>query len=194
MKKTFFVILFLSFCFSDAHAFLSKTESIDPKDYPFILLAEDLQVYKIRLDLSGAAEKARLKRWIDGAYDIKYEYDRRDSDDFHTLFFSVKLEIEKTVKKAQKNYREGIVVLTKASAAVGMNCKEIKNQVKWGDESYYAIREKDGNPVGLIFTTRYQNKVYTLIMAGLYSSDHSLISDLVLPKLQSIVDFKLTEK
>jgi len=102
MKKTFFVILFLSFCFSDAHAFLSKTESIDPKDYPFILLAEDLQVYKIRLDLSGAAEKARLKRWIDGAYDIKYEYDRRDSDDFHTLFLALNWKSKKRSKKPKK--------------------------------------------------------------------------------------------
>lgn len=80
--------------------------------------------------LSGSAENARLKKWIDGVYDIKYEYDRRDSDDFNTLFFSVKLEIEK-------------------------------------------------------------NKIYTLIMVGLYSSDHSLITDLVIPKLQNIDAFQI---
>lgn len=126
-------------------------------------------------------------------YDIKYEYDRRDSDDFHTLFFSVKLEIEKNKTEAKKTYKEGLAVITTTSSAAGMPCKEIKNTIKWGDENYYAIRKRNGNPVGLIFMGRLNNKVYTLIMAGLYSSDHSLITDLVIPKLQHINDFQIEE-
>jgi len=35
--------------------------------------------------------------------------------------------------------------------------------------------------------------VYTIIMAGLYSSDHSLMTDLVIPKLQSIASFQIKE-
>jgi len=95
MKKILIATVAFIFYLSNAHAFLAKTEEIDPEDYPFLLRAKDLQIYNIRLDLSGSAENARLKKWIDGVYDIKYEYDRRDSDDFNTLFFSVKLEIEK---------------------------------------------------------------------------------------------------
>jgi hypothetical protein len=74
-----------------------------------------------------------------------------------------------------------------------MPCKEIKDTITWGDESYYAQREKDGKPVGLIFTTRLENRVYTVIMAGLYSSDHSLIPDLVLPRLEYISSFEIKE-
>jgi hypothetical protein len=186
MKKFLFTIIMILICFSDSYAFFSKEEPIDPKDYPFSLLAEDLLVYGLKLDLSGSAEKAHSKKWINGSYDIKYEYDRRDSEDFHPLFFSVKLEVDKSIKKAKKTYKEGIAVMTKASSIAGMPCREIVGQIEWGDESYYAIREKEGTPVGLIFSTRYKNKVYTLIMAGLYSSDHSLISDIVIPKLQYI--------
>jgi len=74
-----------------------------------------------------------------------------------------------------------------------MPCREIENKIKWGDENYYALRLKEGNPVGMIFTGRLKNKVYTIIMAGLYSSDHSLMTDLVLPKLQSIDSFQIKE-
>lgn len=193
MKKILIAIGLFFFCLSSANAFLAKTQPIDPEDYPFLLLAKDLQIYDIKLDLSGSAEKARLKKWIDGVYDIKYEYDRRDSDDFNALFFSVKLEIEKNKKAAIETYREGLAVITKTSTVVGMPCREIKDTIKWGDETYYAIREKNGNPVGLIFKCRLNNKVYTLIMAGLYSSDHSLITDLVMPKLQHINDFQIKE-
>lgn len=193
MKKILTAIVLVFFCLSSANAFLAKTKQIDPEDYPFLLLAKDLQIYNIKLDLSGSAEKARLKKWINGVYDIKYEYDRRDSEDFNALFFSVKLEIEKNKKGAIETYREGLAVVTRTSAAVGMPCREIKNTIKWGDENYYAIREKNGNPVGLIFTGRLNNKVYTLIMAGLYSSDHSLITDLVIPKLTHINDFQIKE-
>ena len=86
-----------------------------------------------------------------------------------------------------------MAVITKTSAAVGMPCREIENTITWGDENYYAIREKKGNPVGLLFMGRLNNKVYTLIMAGLYSSDHSLITDLVLPKLQHIEGFQIKD-
>jgi hypothetical protein len=193
MKKILIAIVLFFFCQSSANAFLAKTKQIDPEDYPFLLLAKDLQIYNIKLDLSGLAEQARLKKWINGVYDIKYEYDRRDSEDFNALFFSVKLEIEKNKKGAIETYRDGLAVITKTSAAVGMPCREIKNTIKWGDENYYAIREKNGSPVGLIFMGRLNNKVYTLIMAGLYSSDHSLITDLVIPRLTHIKDFHIKE-
>ena len=193
MKKGFVVAVLLFFCLTSANAFLSKTKEIDPEDYPFLLLAKDLQVYNIKLDLSGSAEKARLKKWINGVYDIKYEYDRRDRDEFHPLFFSVKLEIEKNNTEAKETYNEGLAIITKTSAAVGMPCREIKNTIHWGDETYYAVREKNGNPVGLIFKGRLNNKVYTIIMAGLYSSDNSLITDLVLPKLENIDAFQVKD-
>ena len=193
MKKGFIVTVLLFLCLTSANAFLSKTKEIDPEDYPFLLLAKDLQVYNIKLDLSGSAEKARLKKWINGVYDIKYEYDRRDRDEFHPLFFSVKLEIEKNNTEAKETYNDGLAIITKTSAAVGMPCREIKNTIHWGDEAYYAVREKNGNPVGLIFKGRLNNKVYTIIMAGLYSSDNSLITDLVLPKLENIDAFQVKD-
>jgi len=193
MRKIICLVILLLLCRSDACAFLSENNNIDPHNYPFLLLAGDLQVYDIKLDLSGQAEKAHSKKWINGAYEIKYEYDRRDSDDYHTLFFSVKLEIERNIARAKKIYRDGLLVIAKTSAIAGMPCKEIRDAVAWGDESYYAQREKDGRPVGLIFTTRLKNRVYTIIMAGLYSSDHSLITDLVLPRLEYIESFEITE-
>lgn len=191
MKKFLIAIIFLFLCLSDSYAFLSKTKEIDPNDYPFLLTAKDLQIYNIKLDLSGRSEKAYQKKWINGAYDIKYEYDRRDSDIFDPLFFSSKLELDKSIAKAKETYKDGLKVLTKMSSVAGMPCKEIKNQIKWGDESYYALRLKDGNPVGMIFSGRMKNKVYTIIMAGLYSSDHSLLTDVVIPKLQSVDKFQI---
>ncbi len=193
MKKILIAIIFLLLCLSDSYAFLSKTKEIDPNEYPFLLIAKNLQIYDIELDLSGASEKAYQKKWINGAYDIKYEYDRRDSDNFDPLFFSTKLEVDKSIAKAKETYKDGLKVITKMSSAAGMPCIKIKNKTKWGDENYYALRLKEGNPVGMIFTGRLKNKVYTIIMAGLYSSDHSLMTDLVLPKLQSIDSFQIKE-
>ena len=86
MKKILIATVLFFLCLSSARAFLAKTTEIDPEEYPFFLLAKDLQIYNLKLDLSGSAEKARLKKWINGVYDIKYEYDLRDSDDFHPLF------------------------------------------------------------------------------------------------------------
>ena len=193
MKRILISIIFLLFCLSDSYAFLSKTKEINPDEYSFLLIAKDLQINNLELDLSGASEKAYRKKWINGAYDIKYEYNRRDSDNFHPLFFSAKLEIDKSIAKAKETYRDGLKVITKMSSVAGMPCREIKNIIQWGDENYYALRLKEGNPVGMIFSGRLKNKVYTIIMAGLYSSDHSLLTDLVIPKLQIIDSFQIKE-
>jgi hypothetical protein len=193
MKKVIITIIVLLFCLSDSYAFLSKTKEIDPNAYPFLLIAKDLQVYDIELDLSGASEKAYQKKWINGAYDIKYEYDRRDSDNFNPLFFSAKLEIDKSIAEAKETYKDGLKVITKMSSVAGMPCREIKNKIKWGDENYYAFRLKEDIPIGMIFKGRLKNKVYTIIMVGLYSSDHSLMTDLVIPKLQYINSFQIKQ-
>ena len=191
MKKIIMTIIIILFCISESYAFLATTKEIDPGEYPFLLIAKDLQIYNISLDLSGASEKAYRKKWINGAYDIKYEYDRRDSDNFTPLFFSSKLEIDKSIAKAKETYRDGLKVMNKMSSIAGMPCREIKDKINWGDESYYAFRFKEDKPIGMIFTGRSKNKVYTIIMAGLYSSDHSLITDLVLPKLQNIDNIQI---
>jgi len=53
MKKILIATVLFFFCLSSANAFLAKTKKIDPEDYPFLLLAKDLQIYNIKLDLSG---------------------------------------------------------------------------------------------------------------------------------------------
>jgi hypothetical protein len=194
MKRILIVAAAVLLYLSNAYAFLAKTQEINPEDYPFLICAKDLQIYQLNLDLSGSAEEARHKKWINGVHDYKYEYDRRDSNEFTPLFFSVRLEIEKNEKDAKETYREGLAVITKASAAAGMPCREIENIIHWGNENYYAIREKNGKPIGLIFMGRLKNKVYSLIMVGLYSSDHSLITDLVIPRLQNIDRFQIAEQ
>ena len=191
MKKVIMTIIIVLFCISESHAFFAKTKEIDPSEYPFLLIAKDLQIYDLSLDLSGASEKAYQKKWINGTHDIKYEYDRRDSDNFTPLFFSAKLEIDKSIAAAKETYRDGLTIITKMSSISGMPCREIKNKITWGDENYYALRFKEDNPIGMIFTGRSKNKVYTIIMVGLYSSDHSLMTDLVLPKLQNIDSFQI---
>ena len=62
MKKLFIVILIISFYFSNACGLLNKEEPINPKDYPFLLVVQDLKVYDFKFELSGASEKSSIKK------------------------------------------------------------------------------------------------------------------------------------
>ena len=70
----------------------SQDKNIDFSEYDILTTANELvQYYDISLDTSGLFEMARIRKYIDGAYELKYEYDLMESETFLPLFYSIKI-------------------------------------------------------------------------------------------------------
>jgi len=170
----------------------SQDKNIDFSEYDILTTANELvQYYDISLDTSGLFEMARIRKYIDGAYELKYEYDLMESETFLPLFYSIKIEKDVSEDDAKETFAMGKSVILKTNSAIGNNVEEIKGIVSEGNESYYALRKNEEETTGLLLLIRKEKINYTMIMSGLYTSDHSLITDLVLPKLANLENFQI---
>lgn len=187
------VILLVSFIITIISC---TTETVvEYKNNEFITLASEIsRYYDIHLDTSGIAESGWIRKYMDGSLEFKYSYDLLDSDQFTPLFYSIKIEKETSIKEAIVSFNLAKTTLLTTNKVIGQGIIEIDSLMLPGDQNYYAIRTKDNSPNGLFLIIRDQTCLYTLVMAGLYSSDHSLVLDLVIPKIDDLGSFSLKGK
>jgi len=189
MKSEIILIILLFYLTS-----CSTEENVKFSEYEIITTAKEINnYYNISLDTTGSSEEGRIRKFIDGSYELKYSYDLLETEEFHPLFYSIKIEVEPTASDAIENFGLSKKILFATNKTIGQKVIEIDSLELPGDQNYYAIRTSENKPVGLFFLIRKGNRIYTIIMSGLYSSDHSLILDLVIPKLKDLDNFTLLE-
>jgi len=173
----------------------STEENIDVKKYPIITTVHELaEYYDLNIDKSGKHETTSITTYIDGASEIDYAYELLDSEIHDQLFYSITIEKEKTVKEAKSTYQFGKGALELASGAFGQGVIEIDSIKIPSDDSYYALRTLEDEPNGMYFIVRKETNIYTMIISGLYTLDHSLIKDLLIPKISTLENFEIDKE
>ena len=173
----------------------SKREDVDVKAYPIITTVAELSdYYVIDIDTTGAHEFTEITTYFDGSWELDYSYDFIETERFDPLFYSITIEGERTVSDAEDLYKINKGAISIAERAFDQEQVEIDTVPLPGDEAYYALRLSEGEPHGMYFTMRSGKQIYTLIVSGLYSTDHSLLKDLILPKLHDLRNFELLEE
>lgn len=184
MKRLMILLFFITSCTSDNDVDISK--------YPIITTATQLsESYDVSLDLSGNYEKSTITKYIDGSIELEYTYDLLETDEYDPLFYSITITKEPTVKDAIETYRLTKGAVNLVSNSFNQGTIKVDTLELPGDENYYAIRTYDGEQNGVLFTIRKGRFIYDLITSGIYTDDHSLIIDLIIPEIENLVDFKL---
>jgi len=68
--------------------------------------------------------------------------------------------------------------------AKGIEEQEVKDFYRYGDSSSFYILKKEGEPVGNYFTVREGDKLYSLILSGMYFDDPKVWKEIIEPKLK----------
>ncbi len=173
--------------------FSCKTnDEVDISKYPMITTAKELMdFYDLRLDTLGAHEESKIINYFDGSSELEYTYDFIDTENYDPLYYSITIEKERTIKDAIEMYTIGKGAVSLVINTGDEDSEEITEVELPGDQNYYAVRTFDGEPHGLYFTMRKGKVVYTLIMSGLYSEDHSVLYDLIFPEIENLENFSL---
>jgi len=169
--------------------------NIDVKDYPIVTTIGELaEFYSLNLDMSGKSETTTVTKLIDGSYELKYEYELLETDEFTPLFYSVSISKEKTIKDAKLGYTAALGALRLVGNSFGQGAEKIDSLKIPADDFYYALRTYEGEPNGMFLVLRKGTRVYSMIMSGLYSEDNSLLNDLLIPQISKLDDFNLKKK
>ena len=188
MRINIYIIIFLVI------SILSCTtdEKVNVSDYPIVTTIGELtNYYELNLDRTGVYEKCVATKYLDGSSELEYEYDLVDTEEFDPLFYSITIESELTIEDAIDIYEFGKTTILTANDLIGFGRIEIDSIDFPGDANYYAIRTLEGEPNGLLFMTRQDKSIYTMIVSGLYSEDHSILTDLVFPEIEKLSEFSL---
>lgn len=180
----FFMVTLLTAC--------SSNDNIDISKYPMITPVKELaEVYDLRLEESGAYETSALTKYLDGSVELEYSYDLIETQEYDPLFYNITIEKERTVSDAKDMYSLGKGTLNLVGNSFEQGIEEIDSLDLPGDQNYYALRTYEGQPSGMLFKMRKGTVIYTMMISGIYTTDHSLLYDHILPKIEDLESFKI---
>lgn len=181
--KILFPLLFLS---------CATKENLDVSEFPIITsVAELSEYYGLNLDSSGKYESLTATRYFDGSKDLDYMYELAETTTFDPLYYYVTITQESSMGDARNSYNLSKKAFSLVGNSFDQEIIQIDSLDLPGDEYYYALRTYEGLPNGMYYTVRKGTRIYTMTISGLYSSDHSLLYDLILPRIENLETYQI---
>lgn len=191
LMKTINFFLYFTVILSVLSCTIEK--NVDFKKYSILTTPIEIgEFYNIKVDTSGSSESAFVKKWKDGPFDLTYTYDSPESDKYSPLYYSIEISKSNSEKEANRKFDLiKKIILRPRSSTSNETVIEYDSIILSGDRNFYAVRNWNGEPNGVLFLYRKKNIVYTLKSSGYYKNDHTFIKNLVEPKLITLENFRL---
>jgi hypothetical protein len=157
---------------------------VEAGDKTIILRAADLVPFGYGLEETEQYETFTKTRYFDGSHEITYEYETPETEEDDALYLNVTVTFEKRASDALISHGTEKAGMTTGLRIAGIKSREIENFYKYGDSSTFYMLEKEGKPVGNMFSVRHGKKVYLIILSGMYFDDPAEWRELVEEKLQ----------
>ncbi len=171
--------------------YTAKSVEVTANDRQVILDINDLAEWMEDYSPESQGETYAKHRYIDGSYDVEYEYDRPLDSDAPYLSCSVTVEMNRSDARASylsiwTGGKLGISLLGDSS----VDLVERNDLFAWGDESKMALLTVDGVPLGNVFITRVGNTIFYLTISGLYFDEPELLDEFLSEKLSRLETYE----
>jgi hypothetical protein len=165
---------------------------ISAADKEVVLRAADLTAYGFGLEKTERYETFKRIRYFDGSHELTYEFQTPDSGQDDALYINVVISVERSRADALTTYGAQKVGLTVGLKSNDVEQREVENFYSYGDSSTFAILEKDGHPIGNIFTARDGRRVFMLMLSGMYFEDAATFRELIESRLEKFSAYEPT--
>ena len=173
--------------------FASGCESglpVDASDKTIILRAADLVPFGYGLEETEQYETFSKTKYFDGSHEITYEYETPETEEDDPLYLNVTVTFEKRESDALISRGTERAGMTTGLRIAGIKTREIKDFFMYGDSSTFYMLEKDGKPVGNLYSVRHGKKIYLIILSGMYFDDAAVWKELVEEKLKKFSGYE----
>lgn len=157
---------------------------VEPAEKTLVLRAGDLVAFGYGLEETEPYETFSKTRYFDGSHEITYEFETPETEDEHVLYLNVTMTFEKKTSDALVSHGAEKTGITAGLRVAGIKSREIEGFYKYGDSSTFYVLEKDGTPVGNVFSARDGKKIYLVVLTGMYFDDPAEWRALVEEKLR----------
>ena len=163
----------------------AEEQPLSANDMAALLTIEDVALWMEDFAPDKSLESFSKKKFLDGSYEIDYEFD--DPSDEDAPFVMCSIAVEPKASDALISY-----TAMHAGLNIGFGSEEGVKQVerndlfKWGDSSKFCLLEAEGAPVGVVFSARKDTRVFLITVSGIYFDDSSDIEELLGKKLRDL--------
>jgi hypothetical protein len=157
---------------------------VSAADREIILRAGDLIPFGYGLEKTEQFEKFTRTKYFDGSHELTYEYETPESEEDNALYMNVTVTVEKAKSDAWTSKGASEVGAKLGLKANGVEQREIKDFYSYGDTSSFFILERDGHPIGNMFTVREGKRVYVVVLSGMYFDDAAAWKELMEERLR----------
>lgn len=161
----------------------TRTLPVEEQEKAMLLRAGDLVRYGYGLAATEKYESFTKTRLFDGSYEIEYEFETPESETENALYLYVQVTVERQASNTLLTQGAERLGVRYGLRKGGVKEREIKDFYRYGDASAFYILEKDGEPIGNLFTVREGGKLYTLLLSGFYFDDPQVWGKVLGPKL-----------
>lgn len=182
MARIAFVAAILSVALGIAGC--QKNLPVGAADKDVVLRAADLIPYGYGLEKTERYETFERIRYFDGSHELTYEFQTPDSEEENALYINVVVSVETSTADALTSHGAQKVGLGIGLKANGVEQREIENFYRYGDSSSFAVLEKNGHPIGNVFTARDGKRVFVLTLSGMYFDDAATFKELIEGRLR----------
>jgi len=163
-------------------------EPLSEADKSLFLRPTDLVRYGFQYDDPASYEKFSKSRQIDGAYQLKYEF-QPGKTERRRVFIYASVSVAKNESDAALNESAEAVGMLIGLKASGVEDREVQMKTSSNEQSKLRLLVKGDKPLGNIFTTRDGRKTYFIVVTGLYFDDAEDWKKLFAPKLEQLAGY-----
>jgi hypothetical protein len=167
-----------------------STRPISEAEKDLLLQVKDLSQFNVTIGNLQTAETFKYTYYGAGEWEVKYMYDSPNTPDITPLYLVSRVEFEKSDNEAISTFNQGILAYKGGGMIGGLRIVRSLKLFQWGDQSYSAYLEKNDTRVGNLIVVRKGNKIFSLILSGLYFDNAEYVKQLLIPKLEKMVSFK----
>jgi hypothetical protein len=163
----------------------AKELPLSAKDQAALLTIEDVALWSEDFSPDISMESFSKKRYLDGSYEIDYEFDDPADEDSPYVMCSIAVEPKGSdALIAYKAMQAGINIGFAAEGEVEL--VERNDLFQWGDASKFSLILSGGAPVGMVFSARKDIRVFLISVSGICSDDPVLIEALLVDHLRAL--------
>jgi len=166
-----------------------STRPISEEEKGLLLQVKDLSQFNVIFGDLQTVETFKYTYYGAGEWEVKYTYDSPNSPDVTPLYLVSRVEFAKNENEAISTFNQGILAYKGGGMIGGLSIVEDPKLFQWGDKSFSAYLEKNGTRVGNLIVVRKGNRIFNVILSGLYFGNTEYLEQLLIPKLQKMVSF-----
>lgn len=172
----------------------SVNKDVDIADYPLVMDVKELsQNYNLNIDTSGKHETTSITKYYEGTVELNYKYELIESEEYQPFYYDVTVVKSRTKYEADERYFVLKGALNITNTIIDQEIVEIDSIQLPGDDTYYAWNYHEEMPLAMIYLIRKGRFIYSVHLAGIHITDHSILTEIILPRVQYLEDFEVVK-